>query len=156
MHLRLCFMVLLSMLVGCAHTMIPGTTIEDTEENRSVLSALDSLQKALQARDSDAVIALVSPTYFEDMGTIDNADDFGFDELKTTILANNLDKIAELYLKIDVHAVKVQGDEAYVEIRYRTRAKLDLPSGSTWSQGSDFSRVNFALEDGRWLIASGL
>ena len=156
MHLRLCLLVSFSMIVGCAHSMIPGTTIADTEDNRSVLSVLDELQKAIQARDSDAIIALVSPTYFEDMGTVENDDDFGFDELKSSILANNLERIAELYLKIDVHAVEVEGDEAYIEIRYRTRAKLDLPSGSTWSQESDFSRVNFALEDGRWLIASGL
>ena len=41
--------------------------------------------KALQARDSDTVLSLISPTYFEDMGTIDNRDDFGFEELKTDI-----------------------------------------------------------------------
>ena len=90
------------------------------------------------------------------MGTIDNRDDFGFEELKTDILAQNIDKIAELYLKIDVHDVQVKGDQAFIDIRYRTRAKLALPSGSTWTQDSDFSRVNFLKEDGRWMVASGL
>ena len=100
--------------------------------------------KSASARDSDTVLSLISPTYFEDMGTIDNRDDFGFEELKTDILAQNIDKIAELYLKIDVHDVQVKGDQAFIDIRYRTRAKLALPSGSTWTQDSDFSRVNFS------------
>lgn len=153
---RLSLLLAISMMVGCAHSTIPGTTIEDTEDNRSVLKVLDQLQKALQARDSDTVLSLISPTYFEDMGTIDNRDDFGFEELKTDILAQNIDKIAELYLKIDVHDVQVKGDQAFIDIRYRTRAKLALPSGSTWTQDSDFSRVNFLKEDGRWMVASGL
>ena len=67
--------------------------------------------------------------------------------------AQNIDKIAELYLKIDVHDVQVKGDQAFIDIRYRTRAKLALPSGSTWTQDSDFSRVNFLKEDGRWMVA---
>lgn len=153
---RLSLLLLLSFLVGCAHSMIPGTTIEDTEDNRSVLKVLDQLQKALQARDTDTVLSLISPTYFENMGTVDNQDDFGFDELKSTILNDNIEKIAELYLTIDVHAVEVEGDQAFIDIRYRTRAKLALPSGNTWTQGSDFSRVSFSREEGRWLVASGL
>ena len=144
------------MMVGCAHSTIPGTDIQDTEDNRSVLKVLDQLQKALQARDSDTVLSLVSPTYFEDMGTIDNRDDFGFEEFRDSILNQNIEKIAELYLKIDVHDVQVEGDQAFIDIRYRTRAKLSLPSGSTWTQDSDFSRVSFAREQGRWLVVSGL
>jgi ketosteroid isomerase-like protein len=146
----------LTLMVGCAHSTIPGTNIEDTEDNRSVLQVLDQLQKALQARDADTVISLISPTYFEDMGTIDNKDDFGFEEFKASILNDNIDKIAELYLKIDVHDVQVEGDQAFIDIRYRTRAKLVLPSGSTWTQDNDFSRVIFSREEGRWLVSAGL
>lgn len=146
----------LTLMVGCAHSTIPGTNIEDTEDNRSVLQVLDQLQKALQARDADTVISLISPTYFEDMGTIDNKDDFGFEEFKASILNDNIDKIAELYLKIDVHDVQVDGDQAFIDIRYRTRAKLVLPSGSTWTQDNDFSRVIFSREEGRWLVSAGL
>lgn len=90
------------------------------------------------------------------MGTIDNKDDFGFEEFKTSILSENIEKIAELYLKIDVHDVQVEGDQAFIDIRYRTRAKLALPSGSTWTQDSDFSRVVFLREEGRWLVSAGL
>ena len=153
---RFSLLVSIALMVGCAHSTIPGTDIQDTEDNRSVLKVLDQLQKALQARDSDTVISLVSPTYFEDMGTIDNRDDFGFEELRDSILNQNIEKIAELYLKIDVHDVQVEGDQAFIDIRYRTRAKLSLPSGSTWTQDSDFSRVSFAREQGRWLVVSGL
>ena len=153
---RFSLLVSIALMVGCAHSTIPGTDIEDTEDNRSVLTVLDQLQKALQARDSDTVLSLISPTYFEDMGTIDNKDDFGFEEFRDSILNQNIEKIAELYLKIDVHDVQVEGDQAFIDIRYRTRAKLSLPSGSTWTQDSDFSRVSFAREQGRWLVVSGL
>ena len=149
-------LISITLMVGCAHSTIPGTTIEDTEDNRSVLKALDELQKALQARDADTVLSLISPTYFEDMGTIDNKDDFGFEEFKTSILSENIEKIAELYLKIDVHDVQVEGEQAFIDIRYRTRAKLALPSGSTWTQDSDFSRVVFLREEGRWLVSAAL
>ena len=146
------------MMFGCAHSNIPGTTIEDTEDNRSVLKVLDQLQKALQARDSDTVLSLISPTYFEDMGTIDNRDDFGFEELKTDILAQNIDKIAELYLKIDVHDVQVKGDQAFIDIRYRTH-KLALPSGSTWTKTAISSRRypqrGWSLDSSLWALRGG-
>lgn len=153
---RISLLVSIALMVGCAHSNIPGTTIADTEDNRSVLKVLDQLQKALQAKDADTVLSLISPTYFEDMGTIDNKDDFGFEEFRDSILNQNIEKIAELYLKIDVHDVQVKGDQAFIDIRYRTRAKLSLPSGNTWTQDSDFSRVSFSREQGRWLVASGL
>ena len=156
MFRRFSLFIPIALMVGCAHSTIPGTDIEDTQDNRSVLQVLNQLRDALQARDADTVLSFISPTYFEDMGTIDNKDDFGFEEFKATLLNDNIEKIAELYLKIDVHDVQVEGDQAFIDIRYRSRAKLSLPSGNTWTQDSDFTRVNFLREDGRWLVASGL
>ena len=46
--------------IGCAHGTIEGTTVPDTEENRAVLEVLKTYRTAMQERDVDKIIALVS------------------------------------------------------------------------------------------------
>lgn len=149
---------LLAMFVacGCAHTMIEGTQIPDTGENRKILQVLINLRRAMQARDSDSVTALISKTYFEDMGTADPADDYGYHELTTEILPQSMKITKEFYVNFEVHEVVIDGDIAHADLRYSSRARLELPSGSKWDTHREFNRVQLAREDGTWVITSGL
>lgn len=143
-------------LSGCAHSYIAGTTVVDTPENRSVVDVLAKMQEALRARNADQLMALVSPSYFEDMGTPDPSDDYGYEQLRNEILPRSLEVTKELYVDMKVHDVVIQGDQAYANVRYSSRARLDLPAGTLWDTHSEFNRVEFALENGRWMITRGL
>jgi hypothetical protein len=136
--------------------MIEGTQIRDTPENREVLAVLARLQAAMRARDADAILATVSPAYFEDNGTPDPRDDYGFEELRTTILPQSLAVVQEVFVAFKIFEVVVDDGSAYADVRYASRAKLDLPSGTLWDSHREFNRVELAREQGAWRITSGL
>ncbi len=144
------------LLTACAHQMIPGTQVRDTDENREVYAVLAELQRALSARDGAAVLALVSPTYFEDNGNADPRDDYGYNELRDHVLPESFAATAEMFVAFEVHAIEVAGDRALADIRYDSRARLQLPSGSLWDSHREFNRVVFSREQGAWRIVSGL
>src|SRR3954468_20191864 len=57
------FTLLLS--AACSHNTIPGTQIRDAPDNRAILDVLAAYKAAMEARDSDALLALAAPTYFD-------------------------------------------------------------------------------------------
>jgi len=146
----------LILVVGCAHAKIEGTNILDTDENRQLLDVLEQLKIAMEIRDSDAVMVLVSSKYFEDMGTPDTRDDYGYIELQNRIMPQALSVAKEYYINFEVHEVVVEGERAYADVRFTSRARLEFPSGSRWDTHRDFNRVEFALENEQWRIIRGL
>ena len=67
--LALCAVMALS--AGLQPERIPGTEIEDKGDNRAVYEVVRAYQKALEGRDAAAILALVSPDYFDTAGTPD-------------------------------------------------------------------------------------
>jgi len=143
--------------VGCAHGTIEGTTVPDTEENRAVLEVLKTYRNAMQERDAEKIIALVASDYFEDMGTIDQNDDYGYTHLTQKVIPNSLKIAEEIYLTFEIHNIEVDGDSAWADIRYNSRSKLNLISGALWETHKDFNRIELSMsESGRWVIKAGL
>lgn len=141
---------------GCAHSMIEGTQVPDTEENREIVQVLRQVREALERRDSAALMALVSTKYFEDNGTPDPRDDYGYVELRDKIMKDSMSVAQEVYLSFELHDVVVREDYAYADIRYATRTRIDLPAGRVWDSFRDFDRLEFVREQGQWRIISGL
>jgi hypothetical protein len=149
--------VLTFSVVGCAHGTIEGTTVPDTEENRAVLEVLTTFRSAMQERDADKIITLVATNYFEDMGTIDQSDDYGYKHLIENVIPSSLKVAQEVYLTFEIHNIEVDGDSAWADVRYNSRAKLGLSSGDLWETHKDFNRIEFSMgEAGRWVITAGL
>ena len=151
-------MTLVGGLIGsaCAHSKIQGTEIPDTDENREVLEVLKALQSAFEVRDAEQVLALVSERYFEDMGTPDPSDDYGYAELKNEVLPKSMSTAKEFYVTFQVHEVEVMEDKAHADIRFASRARLDLPAGTIWDTHQEFNRVEFRRENKQWRIVRGL
>jgi hypothetical protein len=150
------FVVLALAAGGCAHTMIEGTQIPDTDDNRALVQILAEVCEAMEARDADRILAHVSEDYFEDGGTPKPDDDYGYKELVSSVLPESLSHTTEVHLTMQVHEVVVEGDRARADIRYDSRVHLDMPSGALWDSHKEFNRVEFAREDGAWRIVSGL
>jgi hypothetical protein len=144
-------------LVGCAHGKIPLTNIDDTEENREILQIVKEYHKALESRDADAVLSLVSPRYFEDNGTLEAADDYDFEGLRKT-LHDDFQRTKAIKVNIRVDAIEVDDEEqrAYAELYYQIHAQNEYPSGLKWESGSDRTRIRFERADGKWMIIAGL
>lgn len=146
----------LSGLAACAHGTIDATNIEDTEENRQVLSLVEAYQAAVESLDADAVLALVSPRFFEDNGNTDESDDYGFDGLASGLRAS-FERTKVMQLKMRVDAIEVDDDEAFAELRYEYRAQVEYPSGVQWDTGSDRTRLRLVrTPEADWRIVAGL
>ena len=142
--------------VGCAHTYLPGTQILDQPDTRAVFDLVLKIREAFEQKSVDTLLAMISTTYFEDNGTPDPHDDYGYTELKEKLLTESMALAKEVYLSFEVHDVMVDGDRAYADVRYATRTRLDFPSGRLWDTHRDFNRINFAREAGVWKVIGGL
>ena len=98
----------------------------------------------------------MSPLYFEDNGTAQREDDYGYEELKSKILPDAMNVAQEVHVDFQVHDIVVQGDRAHADVRYTSRARLELPSGSLWDSHKEFNRIELARQNDRWQIVSGL
>lgn len=142
-------------LAGCATGTIPGTQIEDTQDNRAVLEKVEEYKRAVEALDAEAVLALVSPRYYEDNGNTDAADDYDYKGLQVN-LRKDFERTRAIQLVLRVDAVEVEEETAFAEVYYQIRAQNEYPSGIKWDTGSDRARLTFERRDGNWLIISGL
>lgn len=142
-------------LTACAHTKIPNTMIDDTDENRMILEVVEGYRRAVESLDSDAVLKLVSPTFYEDNGNTDKTDDYDFRGLQDTLRAQ-FDATKKIQLEMRVDDVVVEENKAYAFVYYTYRAQSDYPSGTKWKTDSDRSRFEFENQAGKWLIISGI
>ncbi len=143
-------------LGACAHGRIPGTQIPDTKDNREVLAVVRKAIDALAQRDAPALLSVISTKYFEDNGTPDPKDDYGYEQLKDKILSDTFAATKEMFVEVDVQNVVIQGNTAYADIRYGSRARLELPTGTQWDSHRDFDRIRLDREDGTWKIIGGI
>jgi hypothetical protein len=145
------------LLIGaCAHTKIPKTEIDDTPENREILNLVEEYTRAIEHRDASALLAMVSPRFYEDNGNTDRSDDYDYNGLRAA-LPEDFQRTKAMQLQIRVDDIKVDDDSAYAEVYYTYRAQNEYPSGLQWDTGSDRTRLRFEKQgDGKWLIVGGL
>lgn len=110
-----------ALLTGCATRYIPNTDVEDTEDNRSIVTFCEKYRHAVELKDVGELLKLASNEYYEDGGNIDASDDLDYAGLRD-YLTNRF---------VDAQAIRY-------EIRYRRilhEALEAKDSGS--SNGSD-------------------
>ncbi len=145
----------LAFVAACATSKIGGTEIDDTEENREILSLVEAYHRALESLDADAVLALVSPEYYEDNGNADTSDDYDYEALARTLHAD-FERTRSLQIEIRVDDIQVEDESAYAELYYDIRAQNEYPSGVKWERTADRTRLQLQRVGENWRIVSGL
>lgn len=153
-------LLIAALACACAPTLIPGTSVEDSAENRQVLEFLNKYRRAVVDKNLDGVVGLCAQDYFEDNGTIEQGDDYGITQLREK-LARALGQTKEIQLEIIVQTI--ERDQAQpkapirVVYRYNQRALLTVPAGDKWITVSDVNRLVLRGDDaGGYQILSGL
>jgi hypothetical protein len=119
--------------------------------DRAVLDVCERYRLALEARDAEALMALVSPRYSDDGGTPDPADDVDYAELKARI-ASLLASVESVKYELRHRRIRREPPRIIVEISY---------SATYVMNGKPFARVDdseLVLEhdDGTYRFVSGL
>lgn len=141
--------------VGCSPRNIPGTNIESTNDTRAVYDVVQTYRQAMEKRDAAAVLALVSPTYFDTAGTPDPSDDLDRAALEAS-LPKELARADGVKLDVTVRRIDVAGDEAQAEIFYDSYYRVQTPGRVVPKRDSDVHRIKLQKIAGVWKITSGL
>lgn len=74
--------VFASALVGCATRYIPNTDVEDSDDNRKVITFCERYRHDVELKDVGDLLKLASKEYYEDGGNVDASDDLDYAGLK--------------------------------------------------------------------------
>ena len=152
--------LLVAALAGClTPPSIPGTTVTDTIQNRSLVEVCERYRHALEDRDAETLLQLASTQYFEDSGTPKADDDYGYDGLKqiinTRLAALKAVRYSIQYRKISFSPI---GDHAFIDIRYDASYQLLTELGDRWERKQSEKRLELEFDKSKrkWLFMSGM
>jgi hypothetical protein len=156
----LLLVALLSNLFACAHGRnIPGTSIPSNPTNQEILETIEEFRNKLVQKDIDGLLLLASERYFEDAGTPQAGDDYGFDGLRN-ILTSRLRRVQSIRFDIEYRSIMVNGDQAEVEVLLNGAFELRGETGDLFRRVSDIHR--YVLEKSKtggvakWKFLSGM
>lgn len=149
----LCLGALLS-FCACAHSMIPGTHIPDTEQTRAILSVMEQYRAAMEAKDVPKIVSLLAPTFSDNEGTSDPTDDLTYADAPK-VLAARLSQVEGLRLNIDVRGVHVENDHATADYYYTEYFTLPKLSSRAHTE-SDIKQMQLVRVNGKWKISAGI
>lgn len=148
---------LVTVLGGCGHARtLPGTNIPATEDNLAIIETIEQYRAFLIEKNIDGILLLASNKYFEDAGTPQANDDYGYDGLRQ-ILTGRLGRVQSLRYDIEYQRIVVNGDKAEVEAFLNGAFELQSESGERYRRVND--RHRFILErtnNNKWRFLKGL
>ena len=155
MRLGLCCGAILA-ISACAPSLIPGTEVPDTTTNRELLKDIEQYRQAVERRDAKSVIAMVSPTYFDERGHPDDPTyHWNYNRLVQE-LPDKFAKVKDMRLSVTIRRVHVKEDRAKVSYLFTENYLAELPAGETPEHSSDLSQIEFVRSGTQWLITKGL
>ncbi len=154
-------LALLCASVGCGHGQyLPGTTILANETNREIIDTIEQYRLLLTEKNVDGLLLLASDKYFEDGGTPESNDDYGYSGL-ATILSGRLQRVESIRYEIQYKSIKIGSDgRAVVEAFLSGAFELQGEAGERYRRVNDFHR--FVLEratnggSAKWKFVSGM
>lgn len=145
-------------LCACGANYIVNTEVEDTPKNRVIADLVDRYRIAVERRDVDGLMELVSRRYFSNAGTTsDSTDDYGYEQMEERVFPLLRNEIKSVQFSIFLRKVDFQGeDRAIAEMEYTYKFSYIEEGKERWFAKNDFSRLEFTREDGVWRIIGGL
>ena len=150
----LCLLV----FTGCAKTYIPNTDVEDTEDNRRVVSFCETYRRAVERRDVSKILSMVSAHYFEDGGNVDPSDDLDFEGLREYLLGTFT---ASKAIRYEIRYRRIlwsdEKDRVFVDYTYSASFKIPGPEDrDEWRRAVAENRLELKTEGDSFKILSGL
>jgi hypothetical protein len=153
-------------LAGCGHQVayITGTGhVIDTPNNQSVLKAVEEYRLAVERRDSDALMLMAHPQYWEDSGTPAGGDDYGYEGLRN-VLMTRLPRASDIrysmrYMNVSQSCPKLlkAGCRASVDVLIDASYTIASATGKPVRPDKrDQNELVLEWDGHRWLFVSGM
>jgi hypothetical protein len=142
---------------GCINSKLPMTDIPDNENTRAIHAKVVAYKEAMEARDVEAIMALVSHRYYENGGTTEtDRDDYGYEQLRDVVLPRLRQNVKALQYQVIFRRIEVEENQAFADYEFFSRYLYVEGGREAWDQDNDFNRLTFRMEDGEWMIVAGL
>ena len=142
--------------LGCATRYIPNTDVEDTPENVDVVKFCEQYRRALERKDTPALLALASPRYYEDGGNVDPTDDLDFEGLREWLEGRFQDTKA---IRYEIRYRRIdRGEGARVHVVYTYSASYKIPGVKTdeWRHTVAENRLELEADGKSYKILAGM
>lgn len=148
----------LFLLAGCSKTFIPNTDVEDTEDNRRVVSFCETYRKAVERRDVGKLLAMTSSRYFEDGGNVDPSDDLDYEGLREYLLdAFGESKAIRYEIRYRRVLWAKESDRVFVDYTYSASFKIvGTDDKDEWRRTVAENRLELLVDGDNLKILSGL
>jgi hypothetical protein len=142
--------------LGCGSHTIPNTDVYDTDENRKVISFCEEYRRAVEAKKIGFLMELADPTYYEDGGNTDAADDLDYAGLGS-YLKDRFSQTKTIRYEIRYRRVG-KGRNNIVTVDYTYSASYRLPSeaGDIWRHVVADNRLELVPRGESFKIVSGM
>jgi hypothetical protein len=147
--------------LGCGHgRFLPGTTIPATDDNREIIDVIEEYRVQLIERNVEGLLLLASNRYFEDGGTPEPNDDYGYSGL-SEILTHRLNRVQSIRYDIQYKSIRITPDgRAEVEAFLSGAFELQGEAGDRYRRVNDFHRFILERSTGggsaKWKFLSGM
>lgn len=156
--------------LGCRATTnyIPGTKVADTQVNRDIIEVIENYRLAVERRDAAALLGMASKQYFEDGGTTDGSDDYGYAQLRK-VLTGRFQQGKDLrysmrYMRVHRRCPRSrtasdgnEGCRAYVDVLIDASFTInDATKRPSRRDKRDQNQIVLQWENDRWKFLSGM
>lgn len=163
------FSALTLFLLSCSPKYIKGTNLEDTDENRAVFKVFQNYVMAIKEKNTDKILSLVSPEYFDTNGTDEPGDDVDYKALSAFLQTDDFNQILQIKVLFIIKELTVIENHAKILFYYEARFKKDQETiakenrsllnqhGEKWLRVNDVNLMELKKDSGNdWKIISGL
>jgi hypothetical protein len=148
--------VLALALGGCVkEKYIPYTRVIDTPQNREVLKVVEAYRLAMERKDAAALLTMASPEYFEDSGTPQADDDYGYEGLKQ-VLSRRLAQVEQIRYSLQYMKIDVKDKVALVDVYIDGSFQIHTAQGTKWDRKQEPHRLELINDGKRWLFRRGM
>lgn len=160
MNLRIAFVVVAAVSMGCTPKKIPGTDINDNDDTRSILDVIESYRRAVEKKDAQTIVALLDPAFRDDGGTSNADDDLEYATANAEI-SKRLAAADDIRLELNVRKIEFDQDMVKARAVYTWVSSFKIPALTSRPQSeSEIKQMVFRRADkkkkGAWKIVSGI
>jgi len=146
----------LSFGAGCSKTYIPNTDVEDTSENRKVISYCEDYRHAVEDKNLDNLLKMASPRYHENNGNTNGEDDYDFAGLKD-YLTSTFVQAQSIRYEIRYRRVTfTETNRIYVDYTYAASFRIPGVKGQEWKHTVADNRLELVPEGESFKIVAGM
>ena len=149
--------VLAASAAGCSaqSSLIRGTRVEDTKENRTIIGVVERYRLAVERKDAPGLMKMAARSYWEDGGTPTGSDDYGYDGLRE-VLIGRFQRADDIRYSMKYVKVRRQGQRAYVEVIIDASYTITTSTGEQRLDQRDQNEIVLEWDGEHWMFVSGM